>query len=163
MTWQHITIGEFDLDSPITETALDKVHNNQEELLTVPIDVPFSQVGHSEADWTELISRRIYIPPMLAVSPSTWQMTLFFERRMGGGTGDYYVRWRFNGGSWTELGPYNNTTYATVTAVISDGDVKLAALQGEVLFDIEGKIDTIFSVQVRNIESSVSAGRIERL
>ena len=111
MTWHDIVVGDYDAGTALVENNLGDIHNNQEELLAVPIDVQFNQVGHSQASFASLISREIFIPPMLAVSPSIWQWTLALGRRMSGGSGDYSIRGRLNGGAWITKGTFNNTSY----------------------------------------------------
>ena len=162
MTWHDIVVDDYDPDSPLVENTLGDIHNNQEELLAVPIDVQFDQVGHSQTPYASLISREIFIPSMLAVSSSTWQLVMSFGRRMDGGIGVYAVRGRLNGSSWITKGAFNNTTYVADTFVFNDTVLRLAALQGNVLYEIEGQIDSVEDVQVRNIGVE-GASRIEKL
>jgi hypothetical protein len=163
MSWNDITVDELQNDKPLTEGLLERIHENQEEFLSVPVQswIPFA--FHSQPVHTELYAGTIFIPPMLAVSPFTWQMTLPYKRRMSGSSGQYAIRYRLNGSDWTEIGPLTNTSMEDDTMVFDDATLKLAALQGEVVLDLWGRIAGVFNVEVYNSYYGAVAGKIERV
>jgi hypothetical protein len=162
MAWSHIATGDVDDDSPLTESVFADVKVNQDELLVAPINIAFGEQSHSESDWTDLVTSQIYLPKMLTIAPNhTYQLILTYARKMSAGSSDYYVRSRFNGSSWDEKGPFTNTSYVIETLTFNDAAVRAAALQETVLFEIEGKIASIYLVQVRNQYGLDGISRLE--
>lgn len=166
--WHQFVADDWDDESSFNESLLENIWDNQEELLAGNnYDVYFDQAGHSNSSWAILVDRGIFFPAALIASPATWQWTIRFGRKMSGGSGnDYEVRGRLYdgviGSAWQEKGPFGNTSWTADSFVFDDTVIRNAALIGEVRLQIEGKINSVWNVQVRNYGEH-GPGRLVRL
>jgi hypothetical protein len=158
MSWTHIDFNaKTQNDDPMTEDLLGDIWNNQEEALSLPFSFSFEQTpGHSEETWTEMISMQLIVPPMLALSPSTWELYLPYHVRRAFGSDIFDIRHRWNGGSWTEFLNIDPTgeNWHPLSLTISDADLKIAALQDSVYVDIEGQVDSIWFIYASGMVDS---------
>lgn len=137
MTWIDIALTDWDGNSPFDEDILSDIHNNQEELALVPYEPLIEELSDNQTSYTLLYDGYVYLPPPLALTSAPVQYVMQIASRRST-TAVYYLRARLAGGSWIEVGPLSNTTYAFQTFTFPDGDVKAAAAAGESTLEIEG-------------------------
>lgn len=119
--WQDIPDADIDIESPVTEGLLAKIYDNQEALISQPVDTRFAEA--SAAAGVTLASIEVYIPPQVATAGAV-TLVIRFEAKVASGTGE--VEARLGSGSFVSSGTFTNTSYGFKTITISSTDVHAA-------------------------------------
>lgn len=159
--WTDITASDIDEESFVTETLLGQFFDNQEALISSPIDCRFAQAvtSGSPAAFTELVTQLLFIPPQVATTAGNVNLVLHFERWTDAAT-TIEVRVKLGAaGTYVTQTGITDTGPVFSTFTISDTDTKAAADGFETLF-VEARVSAgVGEARVQNLDS---ACRVER-
>jgi hypothetical protein len=121
--WIDIVSTDIDGKSPITETLLGKFFDNQEALISTPVDTYFEEVL-AVGSGTTIAAPEVFIPPQVNTAGGDVTLVVRFEAMVSSGTGE--VEAQLASGSWVSSGTFTNTSYGYKTITITSADVKAA-------------------------------------
>lgn len=113
--------GEF-----VIEDYLDKMHQNQESLISQPVGYSFDEVTENGTGYVSKVIQEIYVPPAVATLQGDVVLAVRLDPKVDAGTGRIQIR--LGSGSWVESSTFSNTSYGTyITLIISNTDLKAVA------------------------------------
>lgn len=138
--WTNIPTTDIDAESFVTEDILGDFHDNQEALISGPIDTKFDQVdtSGSPASYTQLLLRPIYIHPPVNTDKGDVTLVVRFEGWTDSST-TVSIQMRIGTGTFVEVTVITATSPTFQTITISSTDVKANA-DSEVDLEIQAKV-----------------------
>ena len=162
--WQDIVATEINRDSPVTEALITKFHNNQECLISTPVDIRFASGSHIEitsASYVPVIpARAIYIPEQAGTDDGDVELVVGICAWIPSAGNDGAIRVKLGGGAWVTLNVTATALYQNYEIRIAAGDVKVLAGTASGTLQIEGRINVGSWLRVYG---ETSTSRLERV
>lgn len=138
--WTNIPATDIDAESFVTEDILGDFHDNQEALISGPIDTKFAQVdtSGSPAAYTALLLVPVYIHPPVNTDKGDVVLVVRFEGWTDAST-TVDIRMRLASGTFVEVTGITVTSPTFQTLTISSTDVKANA-DSEVNLEVEARV-----------------------
>jgi hypothetical protein len=161
--WQDIVVADKDAESPIDVDFMDKVHGNQQSLITQQIEDTFSNIiatnsGDATGSYVSKLSRsEVYFPPAVATTDPIAYIVRLRVKIDSGATGQIRAS---IGSTWAESSVFSNTAYAYIEIVMDVTELRAAAGSFETLL-IELKRVTGTTGQQVYCDGSDHGSRIE--
>jgi hypothetical protein len=126
--WQQILDSEIDRDSPLTEELIGKLHDNQEVLISTPVDIRFANsaggVLIASASYVSVADRRIFVPSQVGTTDGNVELVVAMMAMVSANNGD--VRARIGGGTWVSVN-VTDISFVNVEIRLSATDTQATA------------------------------------
>lgn len=158
--WTNIPSTDVDAESFVTEDILEDFHDNQEALISGPIDTKFDQVNTSgsPAAYTSVKIRPIFIWAAVNTDKGDVTLVVRFEGWTDAAT-TVDIRMRLAAGTFVEVTGITVTSPTLQTITLPTADVKAAA-DSEINLEVEARVTA--GAGEAHVQCLDAASRIER-
>ena len=167
--WQVITDADVDRDSPVTEGLIDKFHNNQEVLISVPVLIDLYENGARKFGYLDTETSVSYvphgettllIPEFCGTLDGDVELVFAFLASVNNASGNGDVRARLAGGTWRNVSVTTQTIRTIHTLRLLTTEVRAAA-GTEALLEVQARV--VSPVTSMALESAPGLHRFERV